>query len=128
MTIEGRASGQIAIAAGKGMDGVDGDIMLVHEDAHAWDVTRKGAILEGWIGSVVAVVGLTTEDVLLEIPEALLLKGAVGLGGLETVIQQTTLIVDLHDEGLEDKREVEISRDDALACTAHRKQLLGIGP
>ena len=77
---------------------------------------------------MIAVIGLVVEDVLLEIPVAELLEGAVVSGGHETVIQQTTFVVDLHDEGLVDKREVEFARNDSFARTRQRKQLVGIGP
>ena len=110
VAIEGRVIGQIAIETGEGMDGVDGIVMIVHQDAHAWHITRGGILAIFPVRGVIAIIGLAIEHVLLEIPTAQLLEGAVVIGRLEAVIQQITTIIDLHDEGLVDKREVEVAR------------------
>ena len=110
VAIEGRVIGQIAIETGEGMDGVDGIVMIVHQDAHAWHIACGGFGAKFPVGGMIAVVDLAIEHVLLEVPAAQLLEGAIVIGGLEAVIQQPTSVIDLHDEGLVDKREVEVAR------------------
>ena len=115
MTIEGGAFWQVAIKTLEGMDGIDGIVVIVHQDAHAWIVARHCLVGIFKIGSMVAVIGLAIKDVFLEVPAAQFLEGAVVFGGFKAVIEQFAIVIDLHNEGLVDKREVEVAWYLALA-------------
>ena len=62
------------------------------------------------VGSMVTVIGLAIKHVLLEVPAAQFLESAVVIGGVEAVIEQFAIVIDFHDEGLVDEREIEVAR------------------
>ena len=76
MSIKWGAFRQIAIETLEGMDGIDGIVVFVHQDAHARIVARHGLVGKLIVGSMVTVIGLAIKHVLLEVPAAQFLESA----------------------------------------------------
>ena len=66
---------------------------------------------------MVAVIVMTTESMLLEVPITLFGESTSLGRGVVAVIEDAAVVIVLHDESLEDERKVEVAWDDTLSCS-----------
>ena len=114
VAVERLAALQVTVATGQSMDGIYGDIVVVEQHAHPRVIAHESTVSEVIVWGVITIVGLAVEYVFLKIPIAKLVEGADRRRGIVAVIENLPVVIVLHDEPLEDKREVEVTRNDAL--------------